>query len=558
MGVLSPSFTAQSSKPGAARLVLALCLALPWLNGFTAGPTPNFWPLWGSAVLGVAVLLQWRKLDAQCVAQAWLAAALLSSGMALLQYFGLAAEWAPWVSRSEVGQSYANLRQRNQFASLTSIGLVCLLTLHAGAPGPAAVPSVTSNSTRSSWLRRSGSWGGTGAAAAAALLALGNAASSSRTGFLQWTLIVAVLGGAWLAQAWQQGRRQGRRQGEPQCSPKSQRLTTAALALWAMACYAASSLLLPAGLLAWQQVEIGSLAERLAGAGQDSRRVLWSNVLHLIAQKPWSGWGWGELDFAHFITAYPGARFAELLDHAHNLPLHLAVELGVPFASLTGLAGAAWVWRSKPWQEREAGRLLAWGVLGVIGVHSLLEYPLWYGPFQWAAVFCALWLWRTRAGVGLGAGGLMRAGPAAHFALRPWLLAVLCWAALAVLALDYARVSQLYLPVPQRWSGFQKQPWAALDKLGGSVFFKDEIGFARLVTTPVTEQNATQMHALALDLLHYSPEPRVVEPLIASAILLGHHDTARFYLRRYRAAFSSQAWAQLLERHPAWAVHLPS
>ena len=52
----------------------------------------------------------------------------------------------------------------------------------------------------------------------------------------------------------------------------------------------------------------------------------------LIAQKPWLGWGWGELDYAHFITLYPGARFCDILDNAHNLPLHLAVELGVPLA----------------------------------------------------------------------------------------------------------------------------------------------------------------------------------------------------------------------------------
>lgn len=544
--MLSPSLGA-----GAPRVILALCLTLPWLNGFTAGPSPNFWPLWGAAVLGVAVLLQWRQLDARLMAQAWLAAALLSSLLAVLQYFGLVADLAPWVSPSEVGQSYGNLRQRNHFASLTSIGLVCLLALQAwhsaqhGAPSPNSEAAMLSRLRRLGHPRRLGrlkrfspsAW----AIAAAALLALGNAASSSRTGFLQWALILAVLLAAALVQKSQRRR------------PQTQRLTrAAALSVWATACYAVFSLLLPRSLLAWRDIEIGSLAERLASSGQDSRRVLWDNVLHLIAQKPWSGWGWGELDYAHFITLYPGGRFPQLLDNAHNLPLQLTVELGLPATIAVGLVLAALIWRAKPWHEREAGRLMAWGVLAVIGVHSLLEYPLWYGPFQWTCLFCAMWLWRTRSRA--------RAGAVAE-ALSPvkaWIPAGLAWSALAVMALDYARVSQLYLPAAERWASFRLQPLVSLNKTGGSLFFRGEVDFAWLVTTPLTAQNAEEMHTLALSLLHYSPEPRVVERLIASAVLTGRNEVATLYLSRYRAAFSGELWVQLLERHPAWALHIPS
>ncbi|NZA01899.1 O-antigen ligase family protein [Ottowia beijingensis] len=83
-----------------------------------------------------------------------------------------------------------------------------------------------------------------------------------------------------------------------------------------------------------------------------SRLILWRNVLHLIGLKPWTGWGWGELDYAHYITLYEGARFCHILDNAHNLPLHLAVELGVPVAlAVCGLV--AWlVWRGRPWAEQ--------------------------------------------------------------------------------------------------------------------------------------------------------------------------------------------------------------
>jgi hypothetical protein len=61
------------------------------------------------------------------IALAWLAAAALSTAIALIQYFGQSAHFAPWVSASEVGEAFANLRQRNQFATLSSIGLATLL-----------------------------------------------------------------------------------------------------------------------------------------------------------------------------------------------------------------------------------------------------------------------------------------------------------------------------------------------------------------------------------------------------------------------------------------------
>lgn len=534
MNANAPDFTYPAKTVDRfARPALALCLALPWLNGLTAGPSPNFWPMWFAAVMGVAVMLFWRRVDARLLTQAWLAAALLSSVLALLQYFGLATPLAPWVSASAVGEAYGNLRQRNQFASLTSIGLVCLLALFsARRPRPAS--DQQSMSGQALWTAGK-AYGMSGAAAM--LLALGNAASSSRTGFLQWLLILAALLVAW---AWQ-----GRSKGEL----RRGRLADAiALALGASACYALLLALLPRALLAWQHVQIGTLAQRLAGSGQDSRLVLWDNVLHLIAQKPWLGWGWGELDYAHFITLYPGARFSELLDNAHNLPLQLAVELGLPIATAVMLFLSALLLRLKPWRERNAGRQVVWGVLGVIGVHSLLEYPLWYGPFHWAALLCVLWLWRTRTGA-VATGD----APAAlrHVRLK-FAAAGLFWMMLAVVALDYARVSQRYLPAAERWTRDQ-QPWA-----GGTLFFQAQLDFARLTTTPLSKANAAEMHALALSLLNYSPEARVVEPLIASAILLGHADAAAFYLTRYRAAFPGAPWEQLLKRHSGWAQYLPS
>ena len=493
-------------KPAA----LMLCLVLPWLFAYTSAPTLNWWPWFFSALCGVAVALAWGRVTARLLAATWLAAALISCVIALVQYFGVSDHaWvARWIGQTPAGEAYGNLRQRNQFASLTSIGLAALLACVAlrapTAPGRLAL--------------RIPAW----AWAAALLLALGNAVSSSRTGLLQWALLLALV--LW----W---HRAGRR--------PLVLLTAVAVLAYLLAVPA-----MPAVLSVVTGLDGPNLFGRMAQAGSDSRIVLWANVLTLIAQKPWFGWGWGELDYAHFMVAFPGARFPELLGNAHNLPLHLAVTLGIPAALLACAAVAALVRAGKPWRETDAGRQLAWAVLAVIGLHSLLEYPLWYGPFQLAVLLCAAWLWSTR-GAAVPASRPGRFKPA---------LATLAVLALAWAGADHWRVSQaLFVPASMRqassWGGPQLQA-------KNSWLFAAQVEFAELVTTPVTPANALATHALALRVLHYSPEPLVIEKLLESARLAGLQADMAFYTDRFARA-NPQAHARWLQNNAVDApVHM--
>jgi hypothetical protein len=84
-----------------------------------------------------------------------------------------------------------------------------------------------------------------------------------------------------------------------------------------------------------------------------------------------------------------------------------------------------------------------------------------------------------------------------------------------------------------------------LAKVSNTLLFSTQVDFARLTTTALTRENAPQVHRLATQLLHFSPEPRVVEKLIESALLLGMDDEVAFHLRRYRVAYP--------EDHARWA-----
>jgi O-antigen ligase len=473
---------ALGSAVGGATFVL---LVLPWLNPFAPGPSAAAGPLmfaWlcGALALGLAA---WQRPAA--VASAWLAAACISAVFGLAQYFG-ATEWAGGlINHAEPGTAYGNLRQRNQFATLLSIGTLAAVYL----------------ATRGASLRL--------LMAAVVLLAAANAASTSRTGVLQLAVIAALsLWWAGPGGRWRIGR------------------------LFAAAAggYTIAAVALPLAFGALTGQEAATLWGRVAsGPACASRMVLWGNVLELIAERPWGGWGIAELDYAHFAHLYDGARFCDILDNAHNLPLHVAVEAGVPLAvALLGALGV-WVMRRRPWREADPLRQLAWGVIAVLGLHSLLEYPLWYGPFQITVLLAILVLAKPRAAP----------GPALQlclFILVPLGLAYAAW--------DYRRVSQLYLPPEERAPAYQE---GTLAQASGSVLFRRQVKFAELSITPLTRANAASMHELALDMLHFSPEPKVVEAVIDSALQLRDEDSVRWHMLRYRAAFPAD-YAAWLER----------
>ena len=550
--------------PAARHAISAGLIAVPFLFPVVAGPSVNVWQLlatwaclsllWGAgpgiarpagglAWLGMtALLIAWRSgletgsslpacfsicltglaafvgaglagrdLGHQAaLAWALLAAGVVSAVLGVLQYYGLAEPLVPWTTSPELGQAYGNLRQRNQFATLISMALIAALWLYATLP--------------SQRCRR-------GLVAAVVLLLIAAAASTSRTGLLQLLCIVGVAS----AIAWNE------RQTEAGVSTPA----TAArfslpppVALMAMIpLYFAICWLLPR--LTGGGVE-GMLQRLEHGAPDDhSRLILWHNVLSLIAARPWTGWGWGELSFAHYSTLYPGPRFVEILDNAHNLPLHLAVELGIPAAVLI-CGGFIWlVIAAKPWRERDPTRLMAWGMLGMIVLHSLLEYPLWYGPFQLVFGLCLGLLWPGKLP---DARSKRIAAPALPLAVAGVLMAVVIYT-----GWDYTRISQIYLPHDERLAAYEDD---TLTKLKGSWLFARQVDFAELTLTTVTPANAARMHALAERTLHFSPEPRVIIKLIESAELLGRDDEARAQVERFRTAFP-QEFNRWLEDKPA-------
>lgn len=509
-----------------AEIACALAIAIPWISPFSGGPSAQVIPwlislfcalvfcaaggmrrlplsllvacslflVWGAArghggldffalAGGIGLVMLSASAGAsfassenglRSVAWAFLTAAAINALIGVAQHQGLLPDGSLWLSGGTPGEAEGNLRQRNLFASHLSLGMIALAWLFArGLRMTLAIPFVV-------------------------LLSVASAASTSRTGLLQLLLLAAfamVL----------PGPRRGQR---------------VALGIVGLAAYVLATFGLP-WLLELRGIDAGTLFERTSKVPLcSSRRTLWANVLTLVAQRPFLGWGWGELDYAHYMVLFDGPRFCDILDNAHNLPLHLAVELGIPAAVMVMLCVAWATWRARPWREINGDRRFAWAILAVLALHSLVEYPLWYGPFQ------------TAAGIALGILCAGRMPEVRRTASWTWTAAIMVLASYA--SWDFWRVGQIYLPPEARSPAYAHNTIA---RVGQSWIYRDQVRFAALTLATLTPENAQQMNILAGEMLHFSPEPRVIERVIESAKLLGQEDEVAQEARRYRAAF---------------------
>jgi O-antigen ligase len=325
----------------------------------------------------------------------WVVAGVLNAAISALQVFAPDVPDGQWLARSGlVGRAVGNLRQPNHLSSLllwSAIAVVPLLELRR--------------------LRRGLGW------ALFALMTFAVVLTASRTG---------VLGVGLLALWGLLDRRLSR--------------PTRLLLLLAPVLY----LLTWLGLSAWADASRHAFGgeTRLAEADlSGSRFGIWANTLELIRQQPWAGVGFGEFNLAWTLTPFPGRPVA-FFDHTHNLPLQLAVELGLPLAGLVLallVAGLWRAWRLARQADDATGITLrsAWMMLLLIALHSQLEYPLWY------AYFLLPTAWLFGYALGLPAAAVAPSGtPTRVLFLGGVLLAI--GSALALV--DYTRVALIFAP----------------------------------------------------------------------------------------------------------------
>lgn len=468
-----------------------LLVAAPWFWPFLKGPLSAMWPdlfAWTMGAILITLLPLTRERAGLAIASGWLLAALGSSVLGLLQYFDLENNLYPWIAPTTPGYVTANVHQLNMLATLLAVGLLCVWWL---------VVKRHLATVHVIWM--------------SALLVVALAATASRTGMLH-LMVISCLLPYWHRSHWR----------------RMLVILGCGWGLYALAGYG----------LPWIAENIGGIVidrhlfDRFkAGASCHSRRFLWGNVLDLITLKPWTGWGPGGLLYAHYITDFGEFRFCEKLSHAHNLPMHLAVTMGVPVAVAVGVLVLYGLYKIKPWKAQHPMERLCWGVVALLGAHSLLEYPLWFGVFQLMAALAAWQIYRIRCGSD-EVGSV--ATPPARIRVAASLLLLV---GLSFVAWDYLKVSQLYLPESQRLERYRDDTF---NKSRDTVLFNSHVLIAQVVATELNPQTADLILKGALASLHIAPDSRIIRRVMESAALLGQTDLVELHEARYRAAFPKQ------------------
>jgi O-antigen ligase len=121
----------------------------------------------------------------------------------------------------------------------------------------------------------------------------------------------------------------------------------------------------------------GDIGARIGGRSE--RTVLLQQAWEMAMQHPWLGGGWfsfGEQQ-VQIASQFSSTTYAE---HAHNIVLNFLAEVGFPFTVAFFGYLLFWVWRTflKSWAIRNTEFGFVFLCLVAVGVHSLVEFPLWY------------------------------------------------------------------------------------------------------------------------------------------------------------------------------------
>ena len=298
-----------------------------------------------SYLLSVILLSAWvrmwiqagqGRLLAETVMTGVLIAGLLQAASIWLQMLQLEEWLSPWLNRSaSFPRQGGFLSQPNLCASLMVSAMVCLVFLK---------PEEGEQSARPTPWRL----------IAMGFMMLAVYATSSRTGYLEVFLVSAML------------------------ALVRQRLKISwvwvALVVWQLLAIGLGEVLASLGLMSGQLLED---SRKAVEASSNHRLRILNDVWLVIQQHPWMGVGWRQLQVTQVLT--PG--ISEPVDHAHNIVAQIQVELGVlGTLSLLGFAGF-WLLKKKPWLEANGAELAMVCVVMVLGLHSLMEYPLWHAMF---------------------------------------------------------------------------------------------------------------------------------------------------------------------------------
>jgi len=293
-----------------------------------------------AVLLGASVAAQKQGSTRICITltYTYLSVGLLSVAIAFLQFFGMETN-IPFVlqlehSASMAPRPYANIGQPNQLALLLCLSIASTWWLYQARR-----------------LRIATAIGIT------LIMLCGLTLTQSRTGWI----IVPVFSALLLFYQKKVGFRK----------------VSAWLIGGFVLSYALMVVTLPAIASFLMNLSTPSAAERVAAGASSERLVFFELAWKISALHPWFGAGWGEFSSQQQILAASHAPSIHS-NHAHNIVLNFAAELGWPVTLL--VFGILSYWLFTSCLRRKISPEIGFATLCLMAVlmHSMVEFPLWY------------------------------------------------------------------------------------------------------------------------------------------------------------------------------------
>jgi hypothetical protein len=308
----------------------------------------------------------------------------------------------------------------------------------------------------------------------------------------------------------------------------------------------------PSSPVQWQSGTSSGIL--LAGAPGSIRPGLLRAGLAAIADHPFAGSGVGAAPSATFRHAgtWPANETPVVAEHLHQIVAQLALEFGIPIALLVLVLAIRWViaaHRTKPSKDA-AVSFLALLVVGVLGAHSLLEYPLWLAYFCFPLAVLVGLTHETKSAV-------------TNRSLRATVLALICAGGgaicLPVLWRDYRQLEAIAAMGDIDTNAGQNMlavlSALQLERRDSLLSANAAIGMADLMG--VRKESVNETYPICQRALKHSPKPHLVAKCVAISSLAGHDSEARLLWLAGKTAYPSnsgsfmQTWELLKIQNPA-------
>jgi O-antigen ligase len=469
--------------------------------------------LWAVLLILLGQLL--RREVSLAVVATWLAWFLLGGGIlhalvGLAQHYGLhGPPLDVLVARKGEPVVYGNLAQANHYAACVSFALASASYLHA---------------------RRA-----LGGAALAFLIPLFVAALALAGARSAWLYLAAFIG---IALALWRLRRDA----------ESRRLAGVAAGL-PLAYIAAQWLVTLPVLIPADGAAMQTSADRLfeTAHGFQTRLQLWGEAWQLFLTAPLLGSGLGQFAWQHFLEQAASGELTtvRVYNHAHNIAVQLLAEFGAAGAFI--IAAPALVWIA---DLRGVRLTLEWwwvlALLSVIGIHSMLEHPLWYAYFLGVAALL----------LGLGAERRMTVRRGAARAATAILILLGCVNLVAVMApyRDFERLVFDAAAAPPPAAGAQ-QFAEAMMRAHRDPLLRPYVELALALGAPIRTDGLQEQLELNTRVMRFAPVAAVVYRQALLLALAGRREAALAQLERALRVYPADAADFLAELEDAARRH---